>query len=627
MKKLSSLLLFSLTVFVLIISTCIFALGAEKLPAVEELSASTGENEYTLKWKPIGNADGYKIYLFSEDDYKTIAVTKSAQYKAKKLTPDTDYTVAVRAFTLKDGKRQLGTVSKKLTVKTKLAAVSGLSAIKASESTIKIQWLSNESVKSYQIYISPTGKSDYALAGETKKTRFIFRNLDGKTGYKIRLRARSKDNKSKLSDSVVFYTQPKPVKKVKTKSKENSSVQISWEKQKLATGYLVYARKAKDKFKQVADVKNTSFTYKAPESEQSYGFVVKVKIETKHQTLRSKSCAEVFGKSGKVKISLSKTSLRKGEYIDVISEAKVVTLSSSNTSVIRVDGKRLYACGVGSAVVTAKSKSSVYKFNVRTTGAVVNNMSCVYDVTNSKMVFGNRLNERCYPGSITKLITALVTLKYMSVNDTIYVGDELNLVEPLSSRCNIYKGEKFRLGDLLYGLLLPSGGDAAYTIAVNCARKVSGNPSMGYVAAKNYFVSLMNSYMKSIGATGTHCANPHGYPNSSHYSTVNDLLLVARRILKNPTLKSVTGASARYVTALTGKGRYWSTTNGLLVRGGSFYSPYAHGMKTGTVETNYTGIVSAATKNGRTIITIAVGCESYNARYNATHRLYNYYLY
>ena len=253
-------------------------------------------------------------------------------------------------------------------------------------------------------------------------------------------------------------------------------------------------------------------------------------------------------------------------------------------------------------------------------------MSAVYDYTDDQYVFEQNINKRCYPASITKLITALVALKYMDPYDTIVVGSELNLVESNASVCGLRKGEKFRLKDILYGLLLPSGGDAAYTIAVNCARKASGNPNMGYRDASKYFADLMTKYVRSIGGTGTNCVNPHGYPRSNHYSTVHDLMLIANKVLDNDLLRTITSTKSKYITALTGRGRTWSTTNSLLKTSSAYYYPYAHGMKTGTVNPGYTGIIAVATKNGRTIITIVIGCPTYNSRYDNTHKLLKAYL-
>ena len=633
MKK--TLSISSFFVFVLLVSA---ALGlnvsaAEKAGAVQNLRASSADTSCTLSWSKVQNSNGYRVYLVDESGRKSLATLKKnslVSFTAENLNPNTDYSFIVRAYILEDGKKYFGETGETVTVKTKLAKPAALTAKKATLSSITVSWKSVKGAEKYQLFMAPTGESAYKKLAETESLSFTAENLSGLTGYKFRVKAIGKGNVSPVSNTAVFYTVPKKVTGVKTAAQSGSKVKITWNKTGVVSWYSVYATDKKtDKCRYIGKTKSTSYVFQGDRSKKTYYFSVRPIIQNDRQTLKGEFSGRFKGVTGKLTFTLEKNSLRKGEYSDVLASSakKYLKLSSSDKSVIKIDGKyRLCAVGKGTATITVKDGKTTAKLKVKVGAPIFNYMSCVYDVTNKKMIFGNRMDERCYPASITKLITALVATKHMSLNTTITVGNELNMVEPLSSTCGIKRGEKFRFGDLLYGLLLPSGGDAAYTIAVNCARKVSGNPDMGYVAAKNYFVSMMNSYMKSIGATGTHCVNPHGYPVSGHYSTVHDLLLVAQKVLKNPTLSKVTSTYGKYVTALTGEGRYWSTTNGLIVPYGSRYSPYAHGMKTGTVDDYYTGIISAATNSRHTVITVVIGCESYGARYTATHKMYNYYL-
>ncbi|MGN1194571.1 MAG: fibronectin type III domain-containing protein, partial [Acutalibacteraceae bacterium] len=512
----------------------------------------------------------------------------------------------------------------------KLKDITNLRLVSAGSDSIKVAWDKVDKAEYYKVSVAVSGQSEYKDVAKTSKCTYTLKNLNGKTGYKIRVVAVVSGNRSER-ESITLYTKPGEVKGLKATKSTYNSVTLSWNEAAGANKYYIYACKTADgKYSLKGTTSKTSFTASLNSAGTKYYFKIRAAVETKNQKTLGTYGKTVSAstKAYPFEISLKSPNIRKGEYIYLsVPHYKNVQWTSSDTNVISLSGSRAFAASTGTATVTASCGGKKTSVKITVSAAVINYMSCVYDYTAGKWVFSNRMYDRCYPASITKLITALVALKYMSVNDTIYVGSELNLVESNSSRCGIQMGEKFRLGDLLYGMLLPSGGDAAYTIAVNCARKVSGKPNMGYVEAKNYFVSLMNSYMKSLGAVGTHCVNPHGYPVNGHYSTPYDLVLVAKQVLKNPTLKTITSTRAKYVTALTGKGRSWYSTNQLLNPSSSFYSPYAHGMKTGTVNNGYTGIVSAATKNGRTIITVAIGCESFNARYNATHKLYNAYLY
>lgn len=630
MKKFFSL--FSAFVFsVFVFSIFCFSASAAKAEIITGLKASAESSACTLFWNAQKEADGYRVYVASGENYSILANVKTNSFCAENLKSNKNYKFTVRAYSFEDGKKVLGPRGEDVTVKTKLPVVTNISLFGETASSFKISWKAVRGAEKYQVYISPTGVTEYKKIGETENTKFTVTDLSGTTGYKIRIRAVSKNNRSDFSDAALAYTVPKKIEKIKTASVSGTKVKLAWQENSAVSYYKIYVSAKKGgKLRYAGKTFESTFTYNGEKSLTNYFFVIRPIVENETKLLKGKASDRIKGKTGKLIITVGNGNIRKGEYPTVVSSAgkKYTSLSSSDNSVIRVVGKDLlYAVSTGSAYITAKNGNSTVKVRVNVSAPIFNYMSCVYDVTNGRMIFGNRMNDRCYPASITKLITALVATKYMKPDTIVTVGNELNMVEFLSSTCGIERGEKFRFGDLLYGLLLPSGGDAAYTIAVNCARIAAKNPDMGYVEAKNYFVSLMNDYMKSIGATGTHCVNPHGYPVAGHYSTVHDLLLVARNILNNPLLSKVTSTSAKYVTALTGKGRYWTTTNGLINPYSYRYSSYAHGMKTGTVDDDYTGIISAATNSRHTVITIVIGCESYDARYSATYKLYNNYFY
>lgn len=629
MKKLASAVLFILSMTVMFFCLCSGAFAANiNAPEVTETSAKA--NEITLTWKTVKGATGYKIYQKNENGkYVGVFSTSKTSYTVKNLEPNTEYEFKMRSYKrLSDKSKDFGRYGETVSAKTKLADIKGLKVKDATTKSVTVSWKAVDGAQSYRVYYKKAKAKSYTFYSQVTDTSCTINDLTDANGWSVRVYAKSKDNRSLNSNAITVYTVPRKAEKPTVSNRDGGSITITWNKSGSANMYYVYAATSKDgKYKQVGKTDKTTFTYTPKKPKTTYYFKIAAAVETDKQTSLGLKSAALKASTKNISISVPNT-VRKGEYpeINVPYYNSKVKWKSSNKKVIVYKNNRLYAAGTGSATLTATYKDYKTSVKVTVTSPTVSYMSGVYDVTNKKSVFENRVNERCYPASITKLITALVALKYMDVNDTIVVGNELNMVEGLSSRCDIQKGEKFKLGDLLYGLLLPSGGDAAYTIAVNCARKVSGKPNMGYVEAKNYFVSLMNKYMKSIGATGTHCVNPHGYPVNGHYSTVHDLMLVAQKVLKNSTLKKITSTPSKYVKALTGKGRTWRTTNSLLVSYSSFYSPYAHGMKTGTVDDDYTGIISAATKDGRTIITVVIGCESYNARYYATHKLYNAYL-
>ena len=629
MKKIYSLLFFLVSMFIIAFCSGNTAFAA-KLPAPQIKEVTSTENEIKITWTSVYGAAGYKIYMVGKSgEFEGLISTSKTEYTVRNLKSDKAYKFRIRAYEKGENKTKVfGEYTKAFRKTTKLPDITGLSFLRSSTNSISVKWKAVEGASSYDVYYRSPAWNSYKAVRGIKNTAYKIKNLDGKTAYRVKVIARSENNKSDFSDVKIFYTTPIKASTPQFVSNTAESVTLKWNPVGKANLYSVYVSSEKDgTYKRVAQIKGTQYTYIKKTPNTAYFFRIAAVIKNSEQSVLGEKSEALKASVGNLKITVPEK-IRKGEYpeIKVPGYDDKVSWYSTNRDVIRYRNDRLYAVGSGETTLTAVYKKGKASVKVTVLPSPVSCMAAVYDVTNDKYIFERDINAKAYPASITKLITALVTLEHMSVDDIIIVGNELNMVEPLSSRCNIQRGEKFRLGDILYGLLLPSGGDAAYTIAVNCARKVSGKPNMGYVDAKNYFVKMMNEYVKSIGGTGTHCVNPHGYPVDNHYSSVHDLVLIGRKVLENPTLKKITSTSYRYVTSLTGQGHSWSTTNSLIINGAYYYSPYAHGMKTGTVDDYYTGIMSAATKDGRTIITVAIGCKSYNARYNATHALYDAYL-
>lgn len=567
-RRFSSALFFAFFVLLTAFSVTLSSAANLAAPAAE---VTLRKSDYVkISWKSVKGADGYKIYTTQPDgSQKALASTKKTDYTVKSLKPNKSYTFAVRAFvTKKDGTRDFGKYKKNITVKTMLAPPAGVKLQRADENSITVAWDKQKGAVKYKVQYCEKNSDKFITAGITAETSMKISGIGGKNGFKIRVAAVGKDNSSPYAKPVTLYTVPPKIGTPAVTKVSHDAVTLKWNKVKSATKYYVYVcTEPNGKYSVAGKTSKTEFACPVKKASTKYYFKVRGAAETADQLSKGKPSDAVSAKSKPYpfKIQLNSTQIKKGEYIYLnIPHFKNVKWSTSNSKVISLSGSRAYANGTGSATITAKLGDKKTSVKIKVGAPVVNYMSCVFDVTNNKWVFSNKMKDRCYPASMTKLITALVALKYMKTSDVIVVGNELNMVEPMSSRCGIQRGEKFRLGDLLYGLLLPSGGDAAYTIAVNVARKVSGKPNMGYVEAKNYFVKLMNSYMKSLGAVGTHCVNPHGYPVNGHYSTAYDLCLVGKAVLKNPTLKKIVSTPSKYVKALTGKGRSWRTTNQLI---------------------------------------------------------------
>ena len=130
---------------------------------------------------------------------------------------------------------------------------------------------------------------------------------------------------------------------------------------------------------------------------------------------------------------------------------------------------------------------------------------------------------KMYPASTTKVMTALLALKYGSLSDEVTVPEESVINEAGASLAGMHPGDKLTLDELLYGLMLPSGNDAANAIAVHVGGSIDN------------FVKMMNDEAKRIGAVDTNFVNANGLSNDKHYTTAYDLYLILHEAMKDYT--------------------------------------------------------------------------------------------
>lgn len=252
------------------------------------------------------------------------------------------------------------------------------------------------------------------------------------------------------------------------------------------------------------------------------------------------------------------------------------------------------------------------------------NAITVYDVTEGKMLFGKNENKHIYIASTTKLMTCLVALSVFQPDDVITVGQEIYLRKPNSSVSFIQPGHQLKVRTLIAALLLPSGNDAAYTVAVNTARKHSGQLDMSYERAVNYFCNLMNEEARRLGCENTYFVNPEGWDNSNHYSTASDMTVIASAALNNAIIASIANIHYSRFYFYSGELIDWYNTNKLLDPDSKYYYEYAHGLKTGTTPMAGNCLVAFAEKDGRKILICAYGCSTDDDRFGRVRDIFEY---
>jgi D-alanyl-D-alanine carboxypeptidase len=203
---------------------------------------------------------------------------------------------------------------------------------------------------------------------------------------------------------------------------------------------------------------------------------------------------------------------------------------------------------------------------------------------------GQNERQRMAPASLTKIVTALVVHRRADLNTMVDVEvSGSQMAKRGSSVMGLEPGMRLSVIDLLYGLFLPSGNDAALTLA-------------GHVGGDtNRFVSLMNSEAARLGLYDTHFANPHGLDARGHYSTAFDMALAGRAFLNEPLLAQIS-VTPEYQPD-------WP--NGLLKNGNKLLRIYpgSFGVKIGYTTAAKQAIVAAAERNGRQVIVSLIKSE------------------
>ena len=161
---------------------------------------------------------------------------------------------------------------------------------------------------------------------------------------------------------------------------------------------------------------------------------------------------------------------------------------------------------------------------------------------------------RTYPASITKLMTALVCLENVEDLQQEFTVTQNSVIKVSgSSTAYLQAGETLTVEELLYGMLLPSGNDAAVAVAEATAGSVDA------------FVQMMNAEALRLGCTGTHFVNPNGLPDDNHYTTPYDIYLILREALKYDTFREIVGSDSYAVKYKDRNGQpksqTWKDTN------------------------------------------------------------------
>ena len=183
------------------------------------------------------------------------------------------------------------------------------------------------------------------------------------------------------------------------------------------------------------------------------------------------------------------------------------------------------------------------------------------------------------------------------------LSKELSLVAYDASKAGLKKGDVLTLDQLIYALLLPSGGDAAYTIAVNVGRIMASDSSLTDAAAADLFVLRMNEFALAIGMTDTVFESPDGYvEGESGGTTLEDMIYLGIYCAKEKMLHKYTSCYEKTLELSSGRRLVLKNTNTFVNPSSTYYMPEAFGLKTGNNDKAGKCLITCAEINGRVYV-------------------------
>ena len=242
--------------------------------------------------------------------------------------------------------------------------------------------------------------------------------------------------------------------------------------------------------------------------------------------------------------------------------------------------------------------------NVENTPNINSQVALIYDRTGKRILFEKNGKKQFKMASTTKIMTATVVLENAKLDDVVTIENKAAWTG--GSRLGLKKDDKITVHDLLYGLLLVSGNDAAVALAIHVGGSVEG------------FAEMMNNKAKELGLTNTHFVTPHGLDEDEHYTTAEELAKMADYAMGIPKFKEIVNTKT-YTVRINNNPKTLTNTNELL---GSLSGVY--GIKTGFTNGAGRCLVTGCKRGKLDIITVVLGADTKKIRTSDSIKLIEY---
>ncbi len=247
---------------------------------------------------------------------------------------------------------------------------------------------------------------------------------------------------------------------------------------------------------------------------------------------------------------------------------------------------------------------SLNDLNIQSTSAIL------ISPQNSKVIYEKNAYEKFYPASTTKILTAIIVLEMLDLNELVKVSHKAANIN--GTKVGLYENSLYTVEDLLYGLLLNSGNDCAIALTEH----ISGSESN--------FANLMNKKARSIGAQYSNFTNSSGLHNDNHYTCAYDLSKILAYAIKNKKFVEISTSKSHNILGTNGDFFNICNQNQLLLKNGKYYYKHAILGKTGfTTPAQYT-FAASARNNNVDLIAVALKAKSKDEYLKDIISLFNY---
>lgn len=240
--------------------------------------------------------------------------------------------------------------------------------------------------------------------------------------------------------------------------------------------------------------------------------------------------------------------------------------------------------------------------------------SVLMDASSGFVLYNSSANEKKYPASMTKVMTALIAIENGNLDDVITYSENAVNIPDDATKAGFSAGDKVTLRESLYALFMASAADASIAIAEHIGGNVEN------------FVDMMNTKAQAIGCSQTNFVNPHGLHDANHYTTAYDMALIMQCAISYPDFCDIIGTKSYTIkkSDVVKNEIKLENRSALLSEGNANYYEFAKGSKTGHTNAAKYTLVSYAEKNGAKFVSVVMEGDSFDTCYLDTKRLFEW---